>query len=358
MFKGFILEYIWIDGYGELRSKTKIIQKTIGFNLNFNSYDNLNELSFNNIDELKNYKQFQPPEWNYDGSSTGQANLGENTEIILRPCFVCSNPLRKVPNYSSRLVLCETFHIDGTPTKNNSRIIADTKFNKNLNLEPWFGLEQEYYMFRNDWNLSNDTPGKYYCGIYNNGIQRKIVEEHMQACLEAGLNISGLNSEVAPQQWEFQIGPCVGINAGDQLFISRYMLQKIAEKYDVTISYNPKIYSHLSGSGCHVNFSTEETRNLSNSNGIKSIYHYISKLENNHIKHIEVYGKNNDKRLTGEHETANINTFSYGVGTRNTSIRIPNQCATEGGGYLEDRRPAANIDPYIVTSVIFETCCL
>lgn len=356
MFKGFVLEYIWIDGYGELRSKTKIIHKS--YNFNFNSYDNLNKLSFNNYNELKDYKEFQPPEWNYDGSSTGQANLGENTEIILKPCFVCSNPLRKIANYSSRLVLCDTYYTDGTPTKNNSRYISNIIFNKNLDLEPWYGLEQEYYMFRNDWNLSNDTPGKYYCGIYNNGIQRKIVEEHMEACLEAGLNISGINSEVAPQQWEFQVGPCVGINAGDQLYVARFILQKISEKYDVTISYNPKIYTHLSGSGCHVNFSTRDTREQKDGFGLIFIYEYIEKLKNKHQEHIEIYGKNNEKRLTGEHETAHINVFSSGVGTRNTSIRIPNECQNEKSGYIEDRRPAANIDPYVVTSKIFETCCL
>lgn len=356
MFKGFILEYIWIDGYGELRSKTKIIHKS--YNLSFNSFDNLNKLTFNNYDELKDYKDFKPPEWNYDGSSTGQAKLGENTEIILRPCFTCSNPLRKVENYSSRLVLCDTYYTDGKPTKNNSRFNSNIIFEKNIGLKPWYGLEQEYYMFRNDWNLSNDLPGKYYCGIYNNGIQRRIVEEHMEACLEAGLNISGLNAEVAPQQWEFQIGPCIGIDAGDQLYVSRYILQKISEKYDVTISYNPKIFIHLSGSGCHVNFSTEETRNTDNGKGLNYIYEYVEKLKNKHIEHIEIYGKDNDKRLTGEHETAHISVFSFGVGTRNTSIRVPNQCEIEKSGYIEDRRPAANIDPYIVTSKIFETCCL
>lgn len=355
MFKGFILEYIWIDGYGELRSKTKIIHKTM--TVDFHSHDNLNNLSFTSFNELKEYKEFRPPVWNYDGSSTGQAKLGENTEIILKPVFICSNPLRNIPNYSSRLVLCDTYYVDGRPTEHNSRYYANEIFDKDRELAPWYGLEQEYYMLSHDWKLKNDTPGMYYCGIYNNGIQRKIVEEHLDACLQAGLNISGLNAEVAPQQWEFQVGPCEGILAGDQMYISRYLLQKIAEKYDVTITYEPKPFSHLSGSGCHVNFSTSETR--SRENGLIHINNnYIPSLALHHEEHISVYGKNNEKRLTGEHETAHISEFSFGVGTRNTSIRIPNQCHEEGFGYLEDRRPAANIDPYVVTSKIFESCCL
>jgi glutamine synthetase len=356
MFKGFVLEYIWVDGYGELRSKTRIIHKTM--NVDFHSQDNLNQLCFTSYNQLKEYKEFTPPEWNYDGSSTNQAKLGENTEILLKPVFVCSNPLRNVTNYSSRLVLCETLDIHRNPIHDNTRYVANEIFGRSPEKMPWFGLEQEYYMFKNEWSLSNDTPGMYYCGIYNNGIQRKIVEEHLEACLQAGLTISGLNAEVSPQQWEFQVGPCVGINAGDHMYIARYLLQKIAEKYDVTISYHPKIYAHLSGSGCHVNFSTSDTRNMEHGEGLKTIYQYIQRLDAKHTEHISVYGKNNDKRLTGEHETAHIGDFSYGVGTRNTSVRIPNQCNDEGGGYLEDRRPAANIDPYIVTSKIFETCCL
>lgn len=356
MFKGFVLEYIWIDGYGELRSKTKIVHKTM--TIDFHSHDNLNNMSFTSYNELKEYKEFKPPSWNYDGSSTGQAALGENTEIILKPVFVCSNPLRSIPNWSSRLVLCETFHIDGRPTNTNSRHHANRLFHELMNAKPWFGLEQEYYMLNHNWKVSNDTPGMYYCGIYNHGVQRKIVEEHLDACLQAGINISGLNAEVAPQQWEFQVGPCVGIDAGDQLYIARYLLQKIAEKYDVTIRYDPKLFSGLSGSGCHVNFSTEDTRNVENGMGMKTLSDYIEKLQMKHKEHILVYGKNNEKRLTGEHETAHIGDFTFGVGTRNTSIRIPNQCAEDGCGYLEDRRPAANIDPYVVTSKIFETCCL
>jgi glutamine synthetase len=188
-----------------------------------------------------------------------------------------------------------------------------------------------------------------------NNIERTIVEEHLQACLTAKINISGLNAEVAPNQWEFQIGPCEGIESGDHMIIARFLLERIAEKYDVVINYTPKLYKHINGSGCHTNFSTSVTRH---ENGIEEIYKCMSKLEKKHAEHIAVYGKDNENRLTGIHETSSIHKFSFGVGTRNTSVRIPNQVVKDGCGYFEDRRPAANIDPYQVTSLVFQTCCL
>jgi glutamine synthetase len=320
-----VAEYIWIDGEGNLRSKTRVLQQSSTTNI---------------------------PEWNYDGSSTFQANENKDTEIILKPCAYYLNPLRTIPKCDSILVLCETYDNEGNPTPSNKRQNAKKIFDCKPEEEAWFGLEQEYYIIPK----TNDTlTGKHYCGTQLNSIQRKIVEEHLSACLAANITISGLNAEVAPDQWEFQIGPCVGIQAGDELYIARYLLERIAEKYDCKISYNPKPFQDLSGSGCHVNFSTTSTRN---ENGLDIIYDYINKLEKNHSKHVINYGVDNIKRLTGKHETASYDSFSWGIGTRNTSIRIGNATYKEKRGYFEDRRPAANIEPYIVTSQLFKTCCI
>jgi glutamine synthetase len=177
----------------------------------------------------------------------------------------------------------------------------------------------------------------------------------LDACINSGLTISGINAEVVEGQWEYQIGPCVGIDLGDQFIISRYLLSKIAEKYDSIVDYQPKPYSDKNGSGCHNNFSTKSTRQ---ENGIKEIYNYMSKLEKNHKQHLDVYGTDNNLRLTGIHETSSYEKFSWGVGTRNTSVRIPNQVVKDGCGYFEDRRPASNIDPYLTTSMLFKTCCI
>jgi glutamine synthetase len=93
-------------------------------------------------------------------------------------------------------------------------------------------------------------------------------------------------------------------------------------------------------------------------NGYKAIISAIEKLGKKHKEHIAAYGEGNERRLTGRHETANMNTFLYGVANRAASIRIPRDAEREQKGYFEDRRPAANADPYVVTSKIFETTCL
>jgi glutamine synthetase len=177
----------------------------------------------------------------------------------------------------------------------------------------------------------------------------------MTACLKADIKYAGLNSEVTVSQWEYQIGPCEGIEAADHLTVANFLLERIAEKYNVLISYHPKLYPDKNGTGCHTNFSTARTRC---EDGIEEIHNCMEKLKYKHTKHIAVYGEANDMRLTGIHETSSYTQFSFGVGTRNTSARIPTQVEKDGCGYFEDRRPAANCDPYQVTSIIFQTCCL
>ena len=334
-----ILEYIWLDSVGGLRSKTRVL---------YNTSDSI-----------------YIPDWNYDGSSTGQADI-HNSEIILKPCKHYKNPLTPlIPYTNSYLVLCDTWNIHDCPIESNTRFRANQIFNINLDIDqPWFGLEQEYYMVCKDWPDIFESSNMFYCGcscfssfssIDNSimKIQRQIVEEHMIVCINADLRISGTNAEVAPNQWEFQIGPCLGIDAADELYVARFLLQRIAEKYGVSICYEPKMNPYLSGSGGHTNFSTSQTRE---EGGINHIYDYMEKLELKHSEHMMVYGKDNEARLTGQHETAHFSKFSYGIGTRNTSIRIPTETVRNNCGYFEDRRPGANFDPYLVTSTLYETC--
>lgn len=330
-----LAEYIWIDGNGLLRSKTRTL-RTSGRHLC--------------CEEI--------PIWNYDGSSTFQLSCEKNTEIILKPIQCYTNVLRDIPKINNIIVLCDTYDINDTPISTNTRYNANNLFNLAPDKEPWFGLEQEYYMVpnigqRNDSNQCSD--GEHYCGMTLDNTQRQIAEEHLAACIKAGITISGLNAEVAHNQWEFQIGPCIGIKAADDLYVARYLLERIAQKYNYSINYNPKPYPNKSGSGCHVNFSTRETRD---ENGLDIIYKYIEKLKIEHNDHKTNFGNNNENRLICAYETADHNIFTWGVGTRNTSIRIGNQTFMEKRGYFEDRRPGANIDPYIVTSQMFKTCCL
>ena len=324
----FICEYIWIGGKGELRSKTRVLKNI-------------------NIEHI--------PEWNYDASSTDQALSDGNTEGMLVPVVYYINPLRKTKGYTDLLVLCETYDVNGIPFATNHRCNAKQIFDSKLDESPWYGLEQEYFIYINRKSEYNLDTSRHYCGLSGNVIERQIVEKHLSACLESGLTISGINSEVTKSQWEFQVGPCEGIKAGDELIVARYLLEKIAEEFDATICFDPKPSANENGSGCHTNFSTKTMRG---ENGIEEIYSAIDKLNKTHNEHIKVYGKDNELRLTGHHETSSYTIFSWGKGTRNTSIRIPNQVVKDGCGYFEDRRPASNIDPYLVTSAIFNTCCI
>ena len=188
----------------------------------------------------------------------------------------------------------------------------------------------------------------------SNCFGRIIADAHYRACLYAGIKVSGTNAEVMPGQWEYQVGPVEGIAIGDHLWISRYILQRIAEDFNVTISFAPKLFEDWNGSGCHTNFSTKTMR--AGTGGMEYINTMMEKMAAKHSEHILLYGDDNQKRLTGIHETSSINSFSYGVGNRAASFRVPTQTAHDNGkGYVEDRRPASNIDPYLVSAMLVDT---
>lgn len=300
--------------------------------------------------------------WDFDGSSTNQAP-GGNSDVYLRPAAIFKDPFRKGDNI---LVLAECYNNDGTPNKTNYRHHAAKVMDLAKDHKPWFGLEQEYTLFDVDGSPygwpKNGFPGPqgpYYCGagtrIYFDGnstdlishlgagkvYARDLIEAHYRVCLYAGIKISGINAEVMPSQWEFQVGPCEGIEMGDHLWMARYLLVRLAEQWGVKVSFHPKpLAGDWNGAGCHTNYSTAAMRV---EGGMKVIEAAIEKLAQKHDEHIAVYGDDNDMRLTGRHETGHIGTFSSGVANRGASIRIPRHVAAKGFGYLEDRRPASNI---------------
>ena len=268
------------------------------------------------------------------------------------------DPVRLSPNV---LVMCETWDPTGSPNKFNYRHEAARLMEANKEHEFWFGLEQEYTLLgADDWPYGwpkggfPGPQGPYYCAVGTGKVYcRDIVEAHYKACMYAGINISGINAEVMPAQWEYQVGPCEGIDLGDQLWMSRFLLHRIAEEFGAKISFAPKpVPGDWNGAGLHTNVSTKETRA---DGGMKHIEAAMKKLESRHVDHIKVYGEGNDARLTGRHETGSIDSFSWGVANRGASVRIPRACAREGKGYFEDRRPASNADPYQITGIIVET---
>ncbi len=325
------LEYIWLDGHEptqELRSKTKIENDFGG-------------------------KLEDCPIWSFDGSSTEQA-VGGSSDCLLKPVAIYPDPERA----KAFLVMCEVLSADGTAHPSNHRAQIDDDDN-----DFWFGFEQEYFLMDTDTDLPLGFPrggfpgpqGKYYCSVggrYTWG--REFVEEHMDICIAAGINIEGINQEVAPGQWEFQCFAKGAKKAGDEIWIARYLLNRLTEKYGYYIELHPKpIKGDWNGSGMHANFSNTTLRTC----GSKEIYEQICEAFRPVTEHhIDVYGAFNDERLTGLHETASIKDFSYGVSDRGASIRIPIITVEKGWkGWLEDRRPASNGDPYKIAGRIIKT---
>jgi glutamine synthetase len=326
-------EYIWIDGTAPtplLRSKTKIMAEDKPL-----------------------------PIWGFDGSSTNQAT-GESSDCVLNPVFSCPDPIRGGANV---LVLCEVLNAaDMKPHPTNSRATLAKAAKKYAKAEMIYGIEQEYTMLKPDgtplgFPAGGGFPapqGPYYCGVGTGRvIGREIIEEHTQACMDAGLMIEGTNAEVMPGQWEFQIGAAEALTVSDHLTVARWLLHRIAEEYDVIISFDAKpVKGDWNGAGAHTNFSTKAMRE-----GYEAIEAACIAIGKRLDVHIKGYGDDIQSRLTGAHETAPWNKFSYGVSNRGASIRIPWQVAKEGKGYAEDRRPNANCDPYTVTRLILESVC-
>lgn len=326
------LEYIWLDGYtptANMRSKTKI------------------ETNFSG-------KLEDCDVWAFDGSSTEQAE-GGSSDCLLKPVAIYPDPAR-IDGY---LVMCEVLNPDGTPHTTNSRATISSDVDDDF----WFGFEQEYFIMDTQTDLPLGFPpggypgpqGLYYCSVGGKNTHgRELVERHADYCIQAGLNFEGINQEVACGQWEFQIFAKGAKNAGDQIWVARYILDRLTEDYGWYIEYHPKpVKGDWNGSGMHANFSNTLLRTC----GSKETYEKVCEAFRPVTKeHIAVYGAYNELRLTGKHETASINDFKYGVSDRGASIRIPILTVERGWkGWLEDRRPASNADPYKVAARIIKT---
>ena len=325
------LEYIWLDGYyptANLRSKTKVEDDFSG---------KLEDCSV----------------WSFDGSSTKQAE-GGSSDCLLKPVAIYPDPARR----DGYLVMTEVLNADGTPHESNYRAQIDDDDN-----DFWFGFEQEYFIMDKSTQLPLGFPvggypgpqGMYYCSVGGKNTHgRAFVEEHADLCIDAGLNFEGINQEVASGQWEFQLFAKGAKKAGDEIWIARYLLQRLTEDYGYYIEFHPKpIKGDWNGSGMHANFSNTTLRTA----GSKEVYDTICESFRPVVaEHIAVYGEFNDQRLTGKHETASIHDFSYGISDRGASIRIPIIAVEKGWkGWLEDRRPASNGDPYRIAGRIVKT---
>lgn len=334
-----LAEYIWIDGTEPtalLRSKTRVIYKNVGI-------------------EPKDF-----PVWQFDGSSTNQAP-GADSDRILKPACVVPDPVRGGDSY---LVLCEVLNPDGTPHETNLRSRLREVMDKGgKDCDSWVAFEQEYTMFKGSRPLGFPAErrfpaaqGPYYCGVGADEVYgRPIAEAHLKACLDAGIRLTGINAEVMPGQWEFQCGgpEADALMAADHLWLARWLLYRIGEDFDVSATLDPKpVPGDWNGAGMHTNFSTAAMRS---EGGQAVIEKTCEKFKEQHGRHLAMYGHGNEGRLTGLHETCSYREFRWGVADRTSSIRVPRMVAEEGQGYMEDRRPAANADPYAVCEAMLRT---
>lgn len=337
------LEYIWVDGYKpepNLRSKTKVVD-----------HNQSDDFSLEDC-----------PMWSYDGSSTKQAD-GKSSDCLLKPVRIVKDVDRTTDTIPAFLVLCEVLNPDGSPHKTNKRRLVNAKYvYHNQSDDFWFGFEQEYTLVTDDgrplgFPMSGypAPQGMYYCSVgHGNLTGRDIVEEHLNICLGGDIDITGVNAEVMLGQWEYQVLGKGSKRAADDLWITRYLLHRVCEKYGVTVQFHPKpVLGDWNGSGLHTNFSNKRLREVGGEEYVNDICDAMSK---EHSSYMKVYGSSNELRLTGNHETQHIDKFTYGVSDRGASIRIPIALTTNGWkGYLEDRRPASNADPYQIVDKIVDT---
>ena len=341
MSKKIKLEYIWLDGYKtpNIRSKTK--------------YIDLDCVDLSSI-----------PKWGFDGSSTMQAP-GENSDCILTPVKLYKNPCDSFFYSNAYIVLCEVMNPDGSPHASNKRSKLRSLAEENKASDMWFGIEQEYVVMDPKTERPFGWPekgfpspqGRYYCGVGGDAVSmRWIVEEHALYCNDIGIPLCGTNAEVMLAQWEYQIGTAGPVEICDDLWVARYIMEMLAESNEAYITLNPKpIEGDWNGSGAHINFSTKYMREVGGREYLEGI---CLAMGENHEEHIDVYGIENNKRLTGQHETQHIDEFSYGDSDRGASIRIPPSTSHSSKGYLEDRRPAANMNPYEAVFKIMNSVCV
>lgn len=365
------LEYIWLDGNQELRSKTKIFrlkhkndeeetQSSGFFSKSYKSSGKRHQLEIKDI-----------PYWNYDGSSCKQAE-GHNSEVILKPVKMISDPFC---HYNSYLVLCETYFPTGDPHPTNTRFEAAKLFNvENMEIDnPTFGLEQEFFVFKDGTPVgyvkdNTKEQGEYYCGVGANNVfdLRTLSQSVIDKCLAVNINLTGFNFEVAPGQIEFQL--CNnGIEACDQFVLLRYIISRVCESYGCYPNWDPKPEpvdtENWNGSGCHINFSTKamldtDDKTIPHKRVVSSwtiINDFLKELGKTHQEHLKCYGQDNHKRLTGKNETSSTEKFTYGVADRGASVRIPSLTLANQKGYIEDRRPGSNIDPYLAIGRVYKT---
>lgn len=280
------------------------------------------------------------PTGTFDGSSTGDAEVG-SSDLRIKPCAV----YRDVDGVGV-FVLCDIDTAE-TPRANLLTLIENRKV---FGAEScWFGFEQEYFLL--PFESESEQDAFHYCSPTS----ETIPQHHYNECRQMGVHITGWNCEVAPNQYEFQVC-AAGVSAADDLIMARWVLLRVCQEHDKGLLLVPKPIPVYNGSGLHTNFSTPQMR--TSPGGWSTMLKSVGLLRDRHNEHMEVYGDGNEERLSGMYETSAFDTFSWGIGSRDTSVRLQKVMKGEDKGFIEDRRPASNANPYVVCYALVNTCVL
>lgn len=321
-----VAEYVWVDSKGQTRSKCKTVSA---------KPDTHDDCAI----------------WSYNGGPCGQADP-KSSDVYLVPRKVFDDPVRGAPHV---LVVCESITHSMEPAAGNFRAECAEVMEKYQGADPWFSMEQEYVCCDDQGNPLGCKESDNYCGRGALNLppkMRELMGDHYAMCLRAGIKVSGMNTEAGKGQGEFQVGPCKGINIGDHVIAARHTMHKAANKYRVAISFAPVNEGVEHASGAHMNFSCRQTRG----DGGLTVIEKVGRALGRRAKEaVTLFGEDNDKRLNGAGFTSDINSFRFAVADRTASVRIPRACGIVGKGWLEDRRPSANCDPYRVATHIMKT---
>ncbi|XP_070391237.1 glutamine synthetase-like isoform X1 [Dermacentor albipictus] len=307
------------------------------------------------------------PRSTFCGAGTDQwPDAGVDSELYLLPVALFKDPFLKGRN---KLVLCEVLNADEQPHETNTRHPCKKAMEAVKEEEPWFGIEQEYAILEQNgvpigWPKQSHSlkccQSYFYAVGSENTAGRQVADAHIKACSYAGVKLYGSNVEAVISQWEYQIGPLPGVETGDHLWISRYILQRVAEDFGVVVSFEPRPFKSLKMPGCagHINFSTKSSRS---EGGLDWINKAIAKLELKHELHLKAYDPRKDankERLRGNLMATPSREFSAAVSAKTVCVRIPRLTKVAGRGFFEDRRPGANVEPYRAMQRLVETLCL
>ena len=320
----YLNQYVWSDKYGEPRVTTKL-----------ESDHDINKLLC------------------FNGLNTGQSVDTNNSDIYIRPVQRYNNPLiKRTKELEPSIFVCELMLDENKSHSSNERNRSIKVLENYEDVNMSFTLD--FFVTKKNVPvafLSNPPPsqqGIFYCGVGGDiAVGQECANDIFQNANRADLNVTQLSGGVAPSQWTIKLEGTAKVKLLDDLICLRYIIAKSAEKYGVTICFHPQLLKEeWNGSACLIEYSNDKMRTDKECNYIRNTV--IKNLDKTHAEYVSKCGEDNNRRLIGTNNTSKNDEFTSAVGKYDCSVRIPKLTNVRGHGSIEDRRPGANMDPYVV----------